>query len=284
MEGTLDRVRASLAPYPDKRRFFDACVRSLVEGDAAVALEGSLARGAADACSDVDLRVVPAADAPADALLPPLLRAITEVGRPLAAYTGSHLALHALHIFVVAVDGSVQKLDLAIADVGPAPPGACILWDPAGRFAGRAADEAAPSFPAAHWREIHQKFCGWMWYTCSRVRRGEYLGAVASLEYTRQHALLPCLLEAEGRPQEGYRALERRLAAPVLQALARTCPARPEQDEILRALAAMAGLFDSAWARLEPRLAKDAGRAAMAGGTVTDMLRALPELRPFVER
>jgi predicted nucleotidyltransferase len=214
-------------------------------------LGGSLARGAADPYSDVDLYVVVRDEAFAEVLAE--RRAVAEaVGSPLFAFdvdpvpggSTDRIAVYELP------DGLPVKLDLMYlkeSDLEPAPKwaGCAVLEDDGGRVGdavARSEGLAPPPPKPEELRELNQKFWTWSWYVFGKIVRGELWEALAGLHDIRSLALVPLLDWAAERPHEGYRRLEDKLDAETASRLKATLSAL-EPEALYAALRAEAELF-----------------------------------------
>lgn len=185
---------------PEQRSLYMALMQALSEryGDA-ITLQGSLARGEGDAYSDVDLAVrLSAGESPSQ--IEAAIRAAIPNDLVLASFPATHLGLPNLMVSFFDAGTSVLKLDIMYVGHVGVPP-----------RAGRALHD--------------ERAIGWMWYTYTKIARGEIWEAASSLDEMRRSAFLPKLLRARGFPDEGFRHVERRLAANDLRSLERTRPA-----------------------------------------------------------
>jgi SAM-dependent methyltransferase len=216
-----------------------------------VALGGSVATAEADAFSDLDLVIVVDGALSLEEEQQKIVRSICDTGRVLASFRATHLGMPNLFVTYLEVGRWVVKVDaeiVASSDPRPLSTEAIVIHGPASRFRPL---ERGPA-QALDFASIQQKFCGWLWYTYTKIQRGELFQAARSIDYTREHALLPCLLFIHGLPQDGHRRVEERLPAKDLERLARTYPAQLERRELMRAFRELSEFY----AALEPELAQ----------------------------
>lgn len=247
----VDEMLRRLAPLPPLHRAFAGLVPWLCAQEGwSVAAWGSVARGEADRYSDLDLAVLVEDDE--DAARERIVERIRGIGREIVAFAGSHIGKPELRVTYLEVDGWPVKIDLELFRADAAPPlpdDAVVLHAPRHPFppARTAAGPAGVDVAG-----LEQRFCGWIWYTHTKIARGELFQAARSIDFTRENALLPLLLMLRGLPQDGHRRIEQRLPAPLVQQLSETYPARLEAGEIRRALLRLADLYGEMRPALEP--------------------------------
>ena len=235
------------------RELLERAVARLRDNARVVALVvgGSLARGAADPYSDVDLYVV-VPDRAFDGVLAERGAVTEAVGPQLFAFDVDPVPGGSTDRIVVyeGADGVPVKLDLMYlkeSDLVPAPKwsGCAVLEDDGGRVGDVVArsEGLAPSPPSPEaLRELNQKFWVWCWYVFGKIVRGELWEALDGLHNIRSLALVPLLDWAAGRPHEGYRRLEGKLDPETASRLKDTLsPLEP--DALHAALRAEVGLF-----------------------------------------
>ncbi|XYI01400.1 hypothetical protein ACMHYB_17280 [Sorangium sp. So ce1128] len=247
---TVARLGVQLRGNPELRAVFEECLRAFdAHGELAVVVKGSIAKGSTDRYSDIDLAVAPFDMARFNEARDFVVRTVSATGRVLAHFPATHLDLPNLLIFFLERGQALVKVDVEVVarDRIVAGPGALVLIAPAdGGLA-----VASPPMQEPDFAGLHQRFCGWLWYTFTKAARGELIEAADSIDVMRVRALLPCLQRVNDLPLEGYRFIEKRLPPAELAALLRTFPAaRDQRDEIFRALDELARMFHS----LEPRL------------------------------
>lgn len=259
MSAALAEVREHLSRLPLFLGVFDRLVRALTEhGDIALAASGSLAMGAVDRWSDIDLEVI----LPPGSDVKERLKWTTSVARsvasPLCYFPASHIGLDQILVFFFLEAGEVVKADLYVVELATylGLTGNRLVVDPG--FVSEAQKHApAPRSPEPpDFEDLHMKFCGWIWYTYTKIQRGELLEALDSLQVMRTRALLPSLQCIYELPWEGNRRLETRLPPHQLAAVNATVARSVEPTELLRSLLDLSRLFQS----LQPMVAEKLGR------------------------
>jgi len=257
-----------------QRRTLDLCVAGLSRPNLALLLTGSHAAEAADEWSDIDLTAVALDGGLADARSL-IHEAVAGAGRVLARFPATHLGLDRLYIFFLETGQQVVKVDVALtAPDEVSPTGGTILHDPSGLLRTLAGGDHPDVRHPPDFGDLHHKFTGWVWYTYTKIVRGELLEAVASLDVMRRLALLPCIQHVLALPQEGFRRLEDRLPPGLYHRLAETFPQAVTKPEAVRALRALIREFDAIQPELATMLPVDPRQADLAG-----LLRLIPELR-----
>ncbi len=205
-----------------------------------LALTGSLATGTGDAVSDIDLDLSCSDAAQRDALKARIDRSLRDAGAVLAEFPATHIGLPELHVAFVDVDGVLVKVDVRyrVGSSGAAcPPPA----DP----------------PAVDLAGLHSRFTGWMWYTHTKIVRGEYWEAADSIAVMRAQALIPMLLFVRDLPAEGYRRIETRLAPIERARLDATYPQALRPDALRAALTSLCDLFETTTAAAVAKIGRD---------------------------
>lgn len=275
-ETALGHLRRSLDAQPALRAAFEELVPWLEAAQGiGLVITGSFARGTADAYSDLDLRVEVAGRPPDRRDACWIYESISSVGRILAFFPAVHLRLPDLWIYFLERDGAILKMDVDLKTAHevtrrdeelllrlPATP--CSPCAPLASFMTRRFDDE---------HELrHSQFTGWVWYTYTKIARGELLEALDSLHVMRQLALIPSLQALHDLPREGSRRLEARLGAQDLRRLLETIPASAERRELVRSLEAMIDTFEAVQQSLVEELGRDPRKAEL--GVIAAAVRA----------
>ena len=165
-------------------------------------------------------------------------------GEVLASFQATHLRLPELLATYLVLDAWVVKVDVNVvaprAYAPPDPGELVVVHGPLQHF--RLESRPARTEPL-DLEDIGNRVRGWTWYTYSKIGRGELFEAARSIDFTREHAVLPPLLESKKLPRQGHRRIEQRLPASVLERLRESYPRELERDELLRALRALTAFF-----------------------------------------
>ncbi|RSZ58869.1 hypothetical protein HF313_26065 [Massilia atriviolacea] len=217
-------------------------------------LTGSLSAGSGDIYSDIDLEVVCANERARVRVKQAVSDCLRRHGRPIAFFPATHLNMPQLLIHFWDCDDALVKIDIhyTIADPAHGPGAGLSLVGPAAAPAAPAAAPAAARVEPAFLEDLYNKFCGWMWYTHTKIARGEYWEAEDSLGVMRSQALMPLLQLAQGLPLEGMRRVEQRFSQADQAALLATRCASHDPAELRRVLFALCACFEQAAQRLEP--------------------------------
>lgn len=259
-----DQTSAGLAREPALRRYFDAAMaRFAARADVGIVVSGSLASGAVDRWSDLDIELVVATRAEVADTVAWMREQVRGLGPLLAEFPATHIGLPDLWIYFFADPTGVIKVDVLVMDRAMFVefPDARIVADPGGRLADVRATSKPAGWPAPDFADLHAKLTGWLWYTATKIERGELFEAADSLSVMRARALLPCLALVEDLPAEGYRRIEQRLSAPRLERLRATHPAALERGPLYTALLALGRLFADVQDDVMRRLGRDHRRA-----------------------
>jgi predicted nucleotidyltransferase len=201
---------------------------------------GSLVTGGFDAHSDLDLIVVVRTDAHA-AVMAERLEFAASLGVLLSAFTGEHVGEPQLLICLFGPPLiHVDFIFLTLADLDDLAERPVILWPSAAGVLARRLEAARirPSGRSPQWFEER----AWLWlhYGATKLLRGEYFEAIATLDFFRERVLGPLLQRSAGKPQRGVRRVEEVADAP---ARLRPTLAGYDRAAIARALKASAALY-----------------------------------------
>lgn len=210
-------------------------------------LGGSLAHGAGDFYSDVDLYIV-ARDEAFEAVFDERDVATRTIGPPLFRFIVDPIP-GGSRDYIVMYPGPV-KLDLMYyreSDVLPAPKwaGCAMLTDASGLIQDvlvGSRDLAPPAPISDELLVLDQRFWTLCWYVFGKIMRGELWEALDGIHTVRSDILLPMLDRAAGRPYEGYRRLETKLDFEMVERLADTL-ASLEGEAVYDALQAEISLY-----------------------------------------
>jgi predicted nucleotidyltransferase len=213
----IDGHLSSLHRLPEHRKLLEHAVARFRDDVRVVGLVagGSLAHGAADFYSDIDLYIV-VLDEAFDELFAERDTIVEAVGSPLFGFTVDPMPGGSTDHIVI-YEGLV-KFDfmyLKESDFTPAPKwvGCALLKDASGHVGVVVArsEGLAPLQPTTEeLLNLNQKVWTWCWYVFGKIVRGELWEALDGLHSIRSLALVPLLDWAAERPHEGYRRLERK--------------------------------------------------------------------------
>lgn len=193
-------------------------------------------KGGIDKFSDIDLSIVVESEKSLQDVKKQFSEFVSDQGDILAHFSADHLQFHSTQIIYLGIDNWVVKLDVTIAsnkDQLTLPPEAKAIVDRDGVLTNIRRNSTFTIDAFA----FFEKLCGWLWYTYSRLERGEILAAARSIDFSREAALLPLILARLRLPQDGHRRLEQRLPIPLLALIQGTYPKALEREAILSALA-----------------------------------------------
>lgn len=221
-----------------------ATIRSEVDqldasGAPLLTLTGSLAAGSGDAVSDIDLDVLCTDALQSESVRVRIDRCLRDAGHVLAQFSATHIGLPDLVITFVDVGGVLVKVDVNY------------------RHRSKGAVSTHREATETDLAGLHSRFTGWLWYTHSKIVRGELWEAGDSIAVMRAQALLPMLFFVRDLPREGYRRLESRLAPADLQRLDRTLPKAHHPDALRAALSGLCDLFETLTSAAVAKIGRD---------------------------
>lgn len=182
----------------------------------ALVLSGSLAQGAGDAWSDVDVYIV-ASDAAFDDVFAERNFTAASIASPLAQFTVMGVGSGSSDQIVLYDD--LVKLDLMYYRSSEVVPHrkwahALVLRDTHGLMG--EVQQRSRGLPVAALTDeelllLDQQFWVWCWYALGKIKRGERWAALDAVHEIRTAAVIPLLLSVREEHNEGYRRLEVKL-------------------------------------------------------------------------
>lgn len=239
----------ALREFPIHRELLESALRQFWSDERVVGLVigGSIAQGAVDFYSDVDLYVI-ARDEDFEAVFSEREVAAEAIGKPLFRFIADHNP-GGEHDYITMYEGPV-KVDWMYcrrSEVGPERRWAkgLIVKDEGGflleaKERWRGEEAAEPTGDGA--LRLDQKIWTWCWYVFGKIVRGERWQALAGIQAIRRMALLPMIEWAEGRGIQGYRRLEEKISEGRENQLAATVGGL-ERRELYAALEAEIALY-----------------------------------------
>ncbi len=253
-----DELLEKLGRYPAIQNGLSTLLHQVAaRNDLSVFIQGSIATNTTDPYSDVDLVFVTDGNLSLQEESQWLKRVMSSLGPLVAHFPATHLGMDNLLISFINMNGDVVKIDVKMEPFEMFQADAvtkALHLSKRMRMESWRKSDFAPPLP--DFEDIHQKFVGWIWYTYTKIARGEWFEAVDSLDCMRGKALLPCLHLSANVPREGYRRLETRLPEKLVQQLRSTYPSGFEPRELTRALLALSFMFRD----LQPKIQKNLGR------------------------
>ena len=247
----IDERLPNLDRLPEHRSLLESAVARFRD-DARIAglvTGGSLAHGAADFYSDVDLYMI-VQDKAFDEIFAERDAIVEAVGSPLFGFDVDPMPGGSTdHIVIFEGPVKFDFMYLKGSDLKPDPKwaGCAVLKDVTGHVedvVARSRGLAPPQPTAEELLEVNQKFWTWCWYVFGKIVRGELWEALDGIHRIRSLALVPLLDWAAERPHEGYRRLERKTAPEAASRLMATVAA-VEPLALYAALQAEMELFRS---------------------------------------
>jgi len=197
-------------------------------------IKGSFALGIADEFSDLDLSLV-ITDGNFDEVFARRPQLVSAPGDVVATFTGEHVGLPRLRIVLyddlVHVDFSYVRLGEFPNKPEDLP---CrVIWERGGLLSNRlaAATHPSPHIDAA-WLEA--RMWTWVWYTHTKILRGELYEALNGLQLLRTWVLFPLLAVTRGQRPGGSRRAEQLVGE--LQEDFEATVAAPDRPATMKAL------------------------------------------------
>lgn len=255
----VQKVYEGLTGFPKLRENLSGVLEllSLRDDILAIGVKGSLMKQTANEYSDIDLVAFVDNDCDIEDVKSEINKEVRNNFDVITDFTATHIGMNNLLIFFIRSADEVVKIDIDVAllkDVA-AKMHFMLLYSREQNFAdqmktGYLKDE--PDFA-----DLHAKFTGWMWYTYTKIKRGELLEAADSISVMRSYAAVPCILFAAGLPVEGYRFIEKRLDAALLDKLRMSHPFSLSPDDLLSALKNLVHIFKAVQPELQKQLKDD---------------------------
>jgi predicted nucleotidyltransferase len=203
-------------------------------------VSGSLATGSADAYSDLDLKIV-TRDELHDEAVKHLDGLVDACGVKVACFTAEHVGhpgmLIVLYDDLIHIDFYPVRLgELSSKNEGIA---SWVVWAQDDVIAAALCGPADEAGVDLTW--IEARVWTWVWYTHSKILRGELYEALDALQYLRGNVLFALLAETSGLRPCGSRRAERHVGE-LGPLFARTVPPL-ERDPVMDALRATVELY-----------------------------------------
>ncbi len=204
-------------------------------------IKGSFALDIADEFSDLDLSFVVDDEARHDPLT--RLREFARVpAAPVAAFTAEHVGVPGLLIVLYDDLVHVDLRHVALSEFPhPEEDLPCrVLWERDSLLTERLAGVPAPQ-PRVDVEWLEARMWTWVWYTQTKILRGEVYEALDILQYLRSRVLFPLLAVARGQRTSGSRRAEQ-LVGDLQQDFEETV-AGPTRSATMKALAKTVDLY-----------------------------------------
>lgn len=237
------RLPPAIESLPAHRADLEALARAAVADRAIVGMtiKGSFALGIADELSDLDLTLVTRDDAWEEALSRRAGLAAAP-SPPVATFTAEHIGHPELLIVLYADLVHADFRYVRLADFpDPEEDLPChVVWERDGILTERLAQTAAPA-PELDLAWLEARMWTWVWYTHTKILRGEVYEALDAVQFLRSRVLFPLLAVTRGRRPGGSRRAED-LVGDMRDDFARTVAA-PRRAAALEALEATVDLY-----------------------------------------
>ena len=247
---------------------------------AGMTIAGSVAIGIADEYSDLDFKLVSTDDGLA-AVRARLDDVIAAGGRVIARFPADHLGMDDLTIvlyedLVHADFYLVRMSQLWEKNEGMA---ARVLWERNGELTRELRKpHPGPPSPSRDVVWMEQRMWTWIWYTQSKILRGEVFEALAAIQELRADVLFPLLAETRETKVAGSRRVEALLKDLHADFLATASSAT--RADLMEALRTMARLYQTL---ADPMLAELGSNPSEARAVVIAALDAGLNWRPSLE-
>ena len=238
------QVPATLTDLPRHRARLEAACRAAMEDPDVVgmALGGSFAQGRPDEYSDLDLKIV-VEDESFDRALGRRRELAEACGHVVAAFTGGHVGEERMLITLYDDLLHVDFLVVGLSDLAEQNHGRTVhvLWERDGRLSQVLPGEPAHD-PAADLEWMEARMWTWVWYTHSKILRGELYEAIDALNVVRGWVLFRLTALRAGEPTRGARFAEERIGDRADE-FARTVAGPRDREPLLEGLRASVRLY-----------------------------------------
>lgn len=235
---------------------------------AGMVIKGSFALGIADEFSDLDLSFV-VYDDRFDEALGRRDALVTAAGPPVAAFTGEHVGVPELLIVLYEDLVHVDFRYVALTEFPhPQTDLPChVVWQ-SGTLLTERLVATSPPQPRVDLAWIEDRMWTWVWYTQTKILRGEIYEALDAIQFLRSNVLFPLLSVIHAKRPGGSRRMEQ-LVGDLEEDFAATVAA-PDRPATMRALEKTVELY---LALADPLLEQHGIEKAVAARRAT--LRAL---------
>jgi predicted nucleotidyltransferase len=209
-------------------------------GVVGLVVSGSLATGTADAYSDLDLKIVTRTELHDEAARH-LDELVNACGVPVAHFTAEHVGHPGMLIVLYNDLIHIDFYPVRLSELGAKNDGMAgwVMWSQDDDIAVALDDSADTMGVDLSW--IEARMWTWVWYTHSKILRGELYEALDALQYLRGNVLFALLAETIGVKPYGSRRAEQHVGE-LGPLFARTVPAL-ERDRVMDALLATVELY-----------------------------------------
>ncbi|WP_444914898.1 hypothetical protein [Microbulbifer sp. TRSA007] len=207
-----------------------------------ITIGGSIASGEADAFSDLDVTAVYMSTNPLNRARAEFEQMFTQHFNICVTFSAVHAGIPSLLVFYTRQDDWIVKLDISFLYCADPP---CCIQEP---FIVLRKDipinqNTMPDTESMSVQDIIPRYCGWLWYTFAKIKRGESLAACDSLAFTRKHAIIPLIQQATGVKLQGDRRLEQRLPTDWVEQLHNTHPRTLKPEDLYLSQASLHQIF-----------------------------------------
>jgi len=249
----FNSIRDSIENLVELKFVFEHCLNFFLRlPNCSIGVKGSLASGEVDFLSDIDF-VIFSESMHLPQISSLLVKQISSIGKILSWFDAVHINKPNLFIFYLKVNDKIIKLDIEIlvnTEIVSASLGKnfLILNDERRAFEDQLkSKEDIPSFDL-----LYQKFSVWLWNIFCRIERGEYFQAARSIDFSREHALLPVIRKNLGLTiMDGHRRIEILFPPSIIDDLELTYPKQLAYIELIKSLFKLIEIFELNWINLK---------------------------------